>query len=53
MKPVGCSSEPGEIFFSGRQSPDADYVPNGSGRGIVGGMPMNWAMVRMPSIGAL
>ena len=26
----------GKIFFSGRQSSDADHVSNGSGRGIVG-----------------
>ena len=38
-KPVGCSSEPGKIFFSGRQSSDVGYVPNESGRGIEGGMP--------------
>ena len=35
-KPVGCSSEPGKIFISGRQSSDADHVSDGSGRGIMG-----------------
>ncbi len=32
---LGCS-EPRKIFISSGESSDADHVPNGSGRGIVG-----------------